>query len=251
MHQPAVTPAVHSRLRWLQALATVGMVAAALVASAAGAAAHEGHGPLPEGFRAEVAGVVDGDGAAAQLPGVAFAVEPDGIGVTVTNTGDQELVVAGEQAGEPLLRLTAAAASVNAASPQAVDVEGASVDPEAAASLMDLVWERVEPQWVALPSGGSVTFIDHRAAPAHVPDRGEFATGDVAGEWRMDFTHDGVPYTVDGRIVAVDVPGGAVRIALGLLAAAALLVGATIVRARRRRTGAPAAVDPEPDRVPA
>jgi hypothetical protein len=88
----------------VQSSASLAHVLAALVLVvlvAVPAAAHDGHSALPEGFRAEVVNITDSDGRVALLDGVAFAVAPDGMEVTVTNRGDAVVEVTGEQAGEP------------------------------------------------------------------------------------------------------------------------------------------------------
>jgi hypothetical protein len=197
--------------------ATLVLLAAVLVL-ALPVRAHEGHSALPEGFRAEVVTITTADGEPATLPGVAFAVDDDGMGLTVENSTPTVLEVMGERAGEPLVRVTARAASVNETSPQAADVTGARVDPDAVAPLVDLAWGRVEPVWVALPAGGTVSFVDHRAAPGHPPDRAEHRAGDVAGEWRVAFSYDGEPYQANGRIVAVgdDAGGGGLLLWVGV-----------------------------------
>ncbi|MPZ72374.1 MAG: hypothetical protein GEU74_03965 [Nitriliruptorales bacterium] len=92
---------------------------AAVLVSVAPAAAHEDHTGLPDGFAAQVTDMQDAERLAAELDRVAFSVTTDGTAVTVTNETASLLEVAGEQAGEPLLRLTADEATVNDRSPQA------------------------------------------------------------------------------------------------------------------------------------
>lgn len=176
-----------------------------VVLGPAGAAAHQGHPPLPDDLRAAVTELRPEAGEAVDLEGVTFAVAPGGIGLTVTNTGTGVLEVTGEQAGEPLLRVTDDKAWVNQTSPQAKDVAGAMVDPEAVAELIDLLWDRVPADWVRLPDGGSATVIDHRGAPGHRPDPG-YQVGDVVGDFGIDFTYDGEPYRATGTITAVTPP---------------------------------------------
>lgn len=185
--------------------------------------AHDGHQPLPDGFRAAVTGMTDAEGATAVLDDVGFQIEPQGIGLTVTNRGPRLLEVTGEQAGEPLLRLTADRAWVNQASPQAVDVRGADVDPAAAAALIDLVWKRAPADWVALPDGGSVFVMDHRGAPGHAPARADYETGAQVAQFGVGFTYDGSDYRAVGTITAVPPTGGTGVPVLPLVAAFTLV----------------------------
>ena len=223
-----ITPAV----RGVTALvATVCAVALAAVFPGH-AAAHDAHTALPEGFVARVGDVQGADGDPVELDAVSFAVAPTGMAITATNTTDSVLEIAGEQAGEPLLRVTATEASVNERSPQAAGVEGASVSPDAAADLLDLLWKRSQPSWVALPRGGSVTFVDHRAVPDHPPVRAEHSVGDVVSTWKLPFTYDGTAYTLRGDVVMTQAPPAVPWPALG---AAAASIAAAVLLARRRR----------------
>ena len=189
------------------------------------ASAHEGHAALPDDLRAQITQLQDASGRPADLPGVTFSVAPGGIGLTVRNTGSQVVEVTGEQAGEPLLRVTADKAWVNQASPQAKDVAGATVDPDAAGELIDLLWDRVPADWVPLPEGGSVFLLDHRGAPGHAPAPG-YGVGDVVGEFGIDFTIGGTAYAAAGAITAVtppETPGlSTLWITAGIVVAAAL-----------------------------
>jgi hypothetical protein len=233
-HHGGRSPLTFRYLLLLGALALVG----ATLLLAAPADAHDGHEPLPEGFRAEITRVVDASGAEVSLEGVTFAVAPGGIGATVTNSGERLLEVVGEQGGEPLLRVTATEAAVNETSPQAADVEGAVVDPAAVASLQDLAWGRVPPVWVPLSAGGTVTWIDHRAAPGHPPARADFSTGDVAAEFQMGFLYDGESYQALGQVVAV--PGGDAGVPwLPIGAGALVLIAVGVAVLNRRRSGPP------------
>ena len=238
-------PAPRLPLRWV--LLALGAITL-LVATATPAAAHAEHSPLPDGFEARVTDVIDAAGNPAS-PGPEFAMAADGARVSVTYAGAEELIVFGEQTSEPLVRITAGVAAVNAASPQAVQVEGATVDPAAAAELIDLVWERVPPAWEPL-TGATVAFMDHRAVPGHAPVRGDFRDGDVAASWSIPFTVGGTEYSLTGDVVAVPVAGsggdaglivgGAVLLGLGL-AVFAVKGRRTIVR--RARAAPDAAVD--------
>jgi hypothetical protein len=241
MRRPALRHRTHRRsplsLRDLLLLAFVAALGALLL-TASPAGAHAGHQSLPEGFVPEIVAVLDEAGNVVTLPDVVFTVAADGIGATVTNTGERVVEVLGEQGGEPLIRVTASEAWVNEVSPQAVDVEGAVVDPDAVASLQDLAWGRVPPTWVALPAGGTVSWIDHRAAPGHPPVRADYSAGDVAAEWWLGFSHDGGAYRLQGQIVAVavDGEGGAPWRSIGVIVGLLLLVGgsAALILERRR-----------------
>lgn len=204
-------------------LVTTALSLLAILLAAAPAAAHNGHAALPDGFRASVTSYVDAQGRAADLPGIDFVVAEGGIGLTVTNTTSRVVEVTGEQAGEPLVRVTADRAAVNQASPQAADVEGATVDRAAAAELLDLVWQRAPADWVALPRAGTVTVLDHRGAPGHAPVRSDYDTGDVAAEFGIDFTVDGTPYRALGAITAVEPAGGSSRLPVLVVAALVIL----------------------------
>ena len=181
------------------AVTTLGLLAAP-------AAAHQNHSPLPEGFRAEATGITDARGTPVALDDVAFRVAADGVGLTVTNRTATVLEITGEQAGEPVVQVTATSAVVNEVSPQAAGVEGATVDPAAAAPLTDLVRGQVPPRWLSLPTAGEVTLMDHRAA-MEAPVRSEYDTGDVVGDWKVAFTYGGRPHLLMGRVVAVPVAG--------------------------------------------
>jgi hypothetical protein len=195
-------PTVRHPLRWsLLALGAIAM----LVLTAAPAGAHAEHAPLPEGFAARIAQVIDANGGTA-TPDVEFTMAADGAAVSVVYRGSEELVILGEQAAEPLVRIAGGEASVNAASPQAVQVAGATVDPAAAADLIDLVWDRVPPAWEPVASGTTVTFMDHRAVPGHTPTRADYRPGDVAGSWSIPFTLGGAEYHLTGDVVAVELP---------------------------------------------
>jgi hypothetical protein len=226
--------------RWMRAPLAVAAAAALLLPTAA--AAHEGHTALPPGFEAQTLQIADAKGAKTSLDGVSFTVAPTGDSVTATNTSDAVLEVSGEQAGEPLVRVSASDAEVNESSPQAVGIEGAAVDPEAAAELLDLLYKRAESHWVPLARGGSVTFMDHRAVPGHPPIRAEHELGDVIHEWKVPFTYDGTTYALLGNVTAVEAPATFPWIPVAIAVA---LVGAGLVvwflRRRTRRQPAPAA----------
>jgi hypothetical protein len=192
-------PTVRHPVRW--ACVALGLVVV-LIASADPAEAHAQHQQLSEGFEARIAGVVDAQGAPAS-PDLQATMAADGTLVTVTYDGPAELVVLGEQASEPLIRMSGGRAQVNASSPQAVQVRGADVDPAMAAELIDLVWERAPEQWVALDEGSTVSFMDHRAVPGHPPLREEFSAGEIAAEWRIPLLLDGAGYSLTGDVVAV------------------------------------------------
>lgn len=175
-----MVPVVVSR-----AAAGAALLLVLLVVLAAPAVAHNGHEPLPDGFRAQITAIVDEGGKPVDLPGVDVDVATAGIGLTVSNSTARPLELAGEQAGEPLVRVTADSAQVNQASPQAADVEGATVDAAAVADLMDLAWKRAKADWVALPEGGRISMIDHRGAPGHPPVRAEYASGETVGTFNI------------------------------------------------------------------
>jgi hypothetical protein len=244
-------PTVRHPVRW--ALVALGIVAL-LVVTATPADAHAEHGALPEGFEARITQVVDGAGDVA-APGPEFAVAADGARVTVSYRGDEELVVFGEQANEPLLRIIHGIATVNSASPQAVQVEGADVNPAAAAELIDLVWDRAPAVWEPVTTGATVSFMDHRAVPGHSPVRADYRAGDVAATWNIPFTVDGVEYSLTGEVVAAEVPGsgsgraltvGLGGVLFGLLIAVFAIRGYRTVVGRRRRTVAAPSDDPTP-----
>jgi hypothetical protein len=248
-------PTVRHPVRW--ALVALGIVAL-LIATATPADAHAEHGALPEGFEARITQMVDGAGAVA-APGPEFAIAPDGARLTVSYRGADELVVFGEQANEPLVRISDGVATVNAASPQAVQVDGADVDPAAAAELIDLVWERAPAVWEPLTTGGTVSFMDHRAVPGHTPVRADYGSGDVAANWDIPFTVGGVEYSLTGEVVATEMPGGgssrALTVALGgvlfgLLIAVFAVRGYRTVRRRRRPVAAPSDdTTPDPELI--
>lgn len=242
-------PAPRHPLRWV--LLALGAITL-LIATAGPAAAHAEHSPLPEGFEARITGVTDAAGSPAS-PGAQFTMAADGARVSVTYTGADELVIYGEQAAEPLVRITGGVAAVNAASPQAVQVEGATTDPAAAAELMDLVWERVPPAWEPL-TADTVAFMDHRAVPGHPPVRGDFEEGDVAAGWSIPFTIGGTDYNLTGEVVAVAVPGsgadaGLIVVVVGVLFALAIAVF-TLKGWRAIVRRPEAALEPTPDGDP-
>lgn len=208
-------------------------VVAVLVATGGPARAHAEHEPLPEGFQARIAQVVDAGGQPAALP-VRFTMTADGARVSVSYDGAKELIIFGEQAAEPLIRMAAGAVMVNAASPQARQVDGADVDPAAAAQLIDLVWDRVPPAWEPVARGGTVSFRDHRAVPGHPPARTDFVQGDIARTWSIPFSLGGLQYSVTGDVVAVGVSGsGSDRLGAAAGVLLALLVVLLGVRGRR------------------
>jgi hypothetical protein len=243
-------PTVRHPVRW--ALVALGIVAL-LVVTATPADAHAEHGALPEGFEARITQVVDGAGGVA-APGPEFAIAPDGARVTVSYRGADELVIFGEQANEPLVRISDGIATVNAASPQAVQVEGADVDPAAAAELIDLVWDRAPAVWEPVTTGATVSFMDHRAVPGHSPVRADYRPGDVAANWSIPFTLGGAEYSLTGEVVAAEVPGsgsgraltvGLGGVLFGLLIVVFAVRGYRSVVSRRRRVAAPSD-DPTP-----
>lgn len=242
-------PQLRHPLRWAAAcLAAVGL----LVVTAGPAHAHADHPPLTEDFHAHITQVTAEDGTAVapdDLDGINFAISPNGNRVTVTNEGDGELIIPGEQAVEPLLRLTSDGVDVNAASPQAVLVEGTDVDPATAADLLDLVWDRVEPDWVPVTDASTVSFLDHRAVPGHPPERSRFATGDVVTTWRIPFILEGSPYVLNGEVVAAEVPGGSGRLLVAALILAGMLATAAVT-VKRRRMARRTPATPQPLKAP-
>jgi hypothetical protein len=228
----------------------VAMLACAWVLLAQPAFGHEGHQALPDGFRAQIAGIEDAEGGRTTLEGIEFDVVADGTALTVTNATDAVLEVTGEQAVEPLVRLSSGRADVNERSPQAATVQGATVDASAVAELLDLIHQRAEPRWVALPAANAVTFMDHRATLGHAPVRADYDTGEVAGAWSVRFSVGGVPYTLVGEVVAVaPAAGGPPWVAIaaataGLIAVLAIALnrrsaheGSTTSSAPRERVG--------------
>ena len=227
--------------------ATLAAAVAGVVLLPAAAAGHEGHTALPGGFEARTSHIADADGAEVELDGVSFTVAPTGDALTATNTSTATLEVSGEQASEPLVRISADDAAVNEASPQAAGVEGATVDPSEAAELLDLLYKRADATWIPLARGGSVTFMDHRAVPGHEPVRGEYELGDVVHEWKVPFTYDGEPYTLHGNVTAVEAPATFPWIVAGILGIAAVIAA---IWFWRRRSRAPARTGEQPAHRP-
>lgn len=214
-------PSPRHPVRW--AVLALGIVAV-LVATAAPANGHAEHEPLPDGFQAQITQVLGPDGQPAPAAGPEFTMAPDGGRLSVSYRGAEELIIFGEQANEPLVRIAGGVAHVNAASPQATKVDGASVDPAAAAELIDLVWDRVPPAWEPITSGATVSFMDHRAVPGHPPVRADYREGEVAATWSIPFSLDGADYTLNGEVVAVEQANAGLSTDLIVTVAVVLLV---------------------------
>jgi hypothetical protein len=222
---------------------SVGALALGMLLVTAGAvAAHAGHKPLPEGFASKVVGVMDLAGAPVDLPGVTWQPAGNGMGLSIASADARVVQIAGEQAGEPLLRVSAELVEVNARSPQAADVDGSGVDPARAAELVDLLQGNAPPEWVRLEAAGTASWLDHRPiGHAHEPDRSAYRSGERSEEWEVAFSVDGVPHRLVGEVIAVgDDPtspwllaGGA---GAGLVLALAGGVGWTVRRRRRAST---------------
>jgi hypothetical protein len=223
-----------------------------MLAMAGAAAAHAGHKPLPEGFASRVVGIVDLAGAPVDLPQLTWQPAVNGIGLSVVSTDARVVQIAGEQAGEPFLRVSADLVEVNARSPQAADVEGSGVDPAAAAELVDLLQGNAPPEWVRLEDVGTAAWIDHRPiGHAHAPDRSAYRSGERSEEWEVAFSLDGVPHRLVGEVIATGPDPGAPWLLLGAgaLGLAAMAAGGLVWRRRRRAAPAPADVaqrSPEP-----
>ena len=206
---------------------TIGVGLLLPTAIAGPAWAHVDHPPLPAGLRADITGIADAQGGEVSLDDVTINVAPDGSRLTLSNRGRTPLVLLGEQAGEPVVRLTAQSAEVNATSPQAKEVEGAVVDAEAEADILDLFQGEAPAQWVPLADGATVTLGDHRGAPEEAAGGGSFSVG---------FLYGGERYDARGTLTVVDVPGPAPAFVAVTGALAALAVVAVVILVRRRRS---------------
>jgi hypothetical protein len=130
-----------------------------------------------------------------------------------------EVVVEGYQ-GEPYLRIRAdGEVDRNTRSPATYVNESRSgnVDPPADADA------GAEPRWERVADGGSYAWHDHRIHWM-APGEPDVERGGVARRWTVGLTVDGRQTSVDGRLLWVEPVSPWPWVALGLVAAAAVVV---------------------------
>jgi hypothetical protein len=130
-----------------------------------------------------------------------------------------EVVVEGYQ-GEPYLRIGAdGQVDRNTRSPATYVNENRKGN----ADLPDDADPEADPRWERVAGGGSYAWHDHRIHWMN-PGKPEGGPGDVVQQWTVGLTVDGRQTSVDGRLLWVEPVSPWPWVALGLAAAAAIVV---------------------------
>ena len=143
-------------LSWLRALLVLPALVLTLLAALAGPAAAHGRGSDATNMVARVTSTP-------QIPGVSWRVYGGDEFLSVTNTSDRDLFVlayrsAGEDPGEPFLRIGPDGVFENRSSPYTYSIQdryGATPQPPGADP-------DAEPQWVQISDGPTALWHDHR-----------------------------------------------------------------------------------------